>query len=88
MAKEVFTRKTSLLMTKLHILRNIFVMCFVWSTAFLGKTWTLRKIGMEVFGELQNLVMEKINWLEKVTNEEVLEHIGEKRTLVNNIFHR
>ena len=29
--------------------------------------------------------MEKIKWSEKVSNEEVLEHIGEKRTLLNNI---
>ena len=32
--------------------------------------------------------MEKINWSEKVTNEQVLEHIGEKRTLLNNILRR
>jgi len=31
--------------------------------------------------------MEKIKWQEKVTNE-VLEHIGEKRTLLNNILFR
>ena len=30
--------------------------------------------------------MEKIKWSEKLTNEQVLEHIGEKRTLVNNII--
>ena len=28
--------------------------------------------------------MEKINWSEKVTNEQVLDRIGEKRTLLNN----
>ena len=28
--------------------------------------------------------MEKIKWSEKATNEQVLEHIGEKRTLLNN----
>ena len=32
--------------------------------------------------------MEKIKWSEKVTNKQVLEHIGEKRTLLNNILHR
>jgi hypothetical protein len=32
--------------------------------------------------------MEKIKWSEKVTNEQVLEHIGEKRTLENNILRR
>ena len=30
-------------------------------------------------------IMEKIKWLKKVTNEQVLERIGEKRTLVYNI---
>jgi hypothetical protein len=30
--------------------------------------------------------MEKIKWLEKVTNEDVIERIGEKRTLLNNIM--
>ena len=32
--------------------------------------------------------MEKIIWSEKVTNEQVLERIGEKRTLINNILRR
>ena len=29
--------------------------------------------------------MEEIKWPDKITNEQVLERIGEKRTLVNNI---
>ena len=32
--------------------------------------------------------MEKIKWAEKVTNEQVLESIREKRTLLNNILRR
>ena len=32
--------------------------------------------------------MEKIKWSEKVTNEQVLDRIGEKRTLINNILRR
>jgi hypothetical protein len=32
--------------------------------------------------------MEKIKWSEKVTNEQVLERIGEKRTVVNDILLR
>ena len=31
--------------------------------------------------------MEKIKWPEKATNEQVLDRIGEKRTLLNNILH-
>ena len=50
-----------------------------------------KKIGAEVFGELENMVlerMEKIKWSEKVTNEQVLERIREKRTFLNNILRR
>ena len=32
--------------------------------------------------------MEKIKWPEKITDEHVLEHIGERRTLLNNILYR
>ena len=32
--------------------------------------------------------MEKIKWSEKVTNEQVLGRLGEKRTLLNNILPR
>ena len=32
--------------------------------------------------------MEKIKWSEKVTNEQVLDRIGEKRTLLNKILRR
>ena len=32
--------------------------------------------------------MEKINWLEKATNDEVIERIGEKKALLNNILSR
>ena len=34
------------------------------------------------------MVMEKIKWSEKITNEEVIKIMGEKRTLLNNILHR
>jgi hypothetical protein len=49
-----------------------------------------KKIGAEVFGELLNVVLEENGedkWSEKVTNEQVLKCIGEKRTLLNNILH-
>ena len=32
--------------------------------------------------------MEKKKWPKKVTNEEVLEYVGENRMLLNNILHR
>ena len=36
--------------------------------------------------ELQDMM--KIEWSEKVTNEQVFDHVGEKRTHLNNILHR
>ena len=51
----------------------------------------INKIGADNFGEHWNVVyrrMEKIKWSEKVTNEQVLDRIGEKRTLLNNILRR
>jgi hypothetical protein len=47
------------------------------------------KNGAEVFGEIRiwcRRIMEKIKWSEKVTNEEVLEHIRAKRKLLNKIL--
>ena len=32
--------------------------------------------------------MEKIKWSEKVTDEQVVDHIGDKRTHLNNIIRR
>ena len=32
--------------------------------------------------------MEKIKWSQKITNEEVLEQIGDNRTLLNNLLRR
>ena len=58
-----------------------------------SKTWTLRKMGAEV-AYLEGLEiwwgrrMQKIKWSEKATNVKVLERIGEKRALLNNILRR
>ena len=39
-----------------------------------------KKIGTEVFGELRNVVLEENVEDKMVTNEQVLDHIGENRT--------
>jgi hypothetical protein len=49
-----------------------------------------KKRGVEVSGELQNVVLDKngeYKMVREITNE-VLERIGEKRTLLNNILRR
>ena len=51
--KEAFNRKMSLLTSKLNVeLKKNLVRCYVWSIALYdSETWTLKKIGVEVFGE-------------------------------------
>jgi hypothetical protein len=54
-----------------------------------SETWTLRKLKkkyLESFEMWSWRRMEKIKWSDKVTYEQALERIGEKRTLLNNIL--
>jgi hypothetical protein len=61
------------------------VRCYVWSIVLCGsETWTLRHLEgkyLESFEVWCWRRMEKIKWSEKVTNEQVLDRIGEKRAL-------
>ena len=52
------------------------------------KNWKLERKYLESFEMWCWRRMEKIKWSEKVTNEQVLDRIGEKRTLLNNILRR
>ena len=61
----------------------------MWSITLYGsETWTLRKLErkyLETFEIWCLRRMKKVKWSEKVTNEQVVERIGEKRILLNNI---
>ena len=66
--------------------------CHVWRAALYGSdTWTLRTLeknnlkNFEMWGWRK---MEKIKLSEKVTNTEVIERKGERKTLLNNILRR
>ena len=92
-AKEKFNRKMSLLSSKLIIeLKNKLIRYYVWSIAVYGsETWALTKLerkNLESFEMWCWRRIEQIKWSEKVTNEQVLDVIGEKRTLINNIVRR
>jgi hypothetical protein len=92
-AKEAFNRKMLLLTSNLNIeLNKKLVRCYVWSIALYGsETWKLRKLERKYFESFEMWFwrrMEKIKWPEEVTNEQVLDRIGEKRTLLNNILRR
>ena len=58
--------------------------CFIWL-----RDLDTKKFGAEVFEELRNGCWMRMKIIKrKVTNEEVLERIGEKRALINNILRK
>ena len=91
-AKEPFNRKMTLLTSKLNIeLKKILSGVMFGALLYMAQTWTLRKLERKYLESFEMWCwrkMEKIKWSEKVTNEQVLDHIGEKRTLLNNILRR
>jgi hypothetical protein len=92
-AKEAFNRKLLLLTSKLNIeLKKKLVRCHIWSITLYGsEIWTLRNLQRKYLESFEMWCwrrMEKIKWSDKVTNEQVLQRIGEKRTLLNNILRR
>ena len=92
-SKEAFNRKISLLTRKLNIeLKKKLVRCYVLSIALCGsETWIVRKLERRYLESFEMWCWrreEKIKWSEKETNEQVLERIEEKWTLLNNILRR
>jgi hypothetical protein len=88
-----YLTKISLLTSKISLeLRKKLVRSYIWSIALYGsETWTLKTLqrkNLESFEMWCWRRMENIKWSDKVTNEQVLERIGEKRTLLNNILRR
>ena len=63
-------------------LRKKLISCLIWSICtVLFRDLDNKKIGEEVFEMWCWSRMKKKNWSEKLTNEEVLEHTGENRTI-------
>ena len=87
MTKEAFNREISVFTSKKKL-----VICYVWRIELYGsETWTLTKLERKYLERSEIWCwrrMEKIRWSEKVTNEQVLAHIGEKKTLLNNVLHK
>ena len=88
--QETFSRKMSLFDKQAkHWIQEEFVRSYVWNIPrYSSETWTLRKLErkyMERFEMWCWRRMGKIKWSEKDTDEQVLERIGKKRTLLNNI---
>ena len=81
MAKKVFMEKKKLLTGKTNLeLKKSIMKCLVWSVAlYAAETWTLADRRLEAFEMWIWRRMEKISWLDKVTNEEVLRRVNEER---------
>ena len=72
---------------KKKILKSI-----IWSTALYGcETWTLKKMEIKRLKALETWLwrrLEKISYNERITNEQVLERIGETRLMIEVIMTR
>ena len=93
LAKAAFNSRRSLLTGKLDLnLKKKLVKCYVWSVALYGaETWTLRKKErnyLEAFEMWCWRRMEKISYMDRITNEEVLRRVQENRSLISNVLKR
>ena len=93
MAKKAFLKKRNLLTSSIDLsVRKSFLKVFVWSVAMYGsETWTINSLDkkrIEAFEMWCYRRMLKIRWVDHITNEEVLNRIGEKRNLWHNLTRR
>lgn len=93
MAKAAFNKKRTLLTSKLSLeLRKKLVKCYIWSIALYGaETWTMRKREKKYLESFEMWCwrrIEKVKWNERVTNDEVLRRVGERKIILNTIIQR
>jgi len=72
-------------------LKKRIMKCLVWSVAlYAAETWTLTQTDrrLEAFKIWIWRRIEKISWLDKVTNEEVLRRVNEDRQIQNSVWER
>jgi len=93
MEKKVFMEKKKLFAGKVNLeLKKKIMKCLVWSVAlYAAETWTLMHTDrrrLEAFEIWIWRRMEKISWLDKVTDEEVLRRVNEDRQILNSLWQR
>ncbi|XP_049957338.1 uncharacterized protein LOC126473992 [Schistocerca serialis cubense] len=93
MARKAFLKKRNLLTSNIDLnVRKSFLKVFVWSVATYGsETWTINSLDkkrIEAFNMWCYRRMLKIRWVDHMTNDEVLNRIGEKRSLWHNLTRR
>jgi len=93
LGKDAFTKRGELMRGGLNkSLKKRLIKTLVWSVALYGsETWTIRKEDMRRLEAFEMWIwrrMEKVSWTEHMTNEEVLQRVDEKRSLITTIRER
>lgn len=93
MAKDAFNRRKELLRRNMSIpVKKSIVKTVVWSVALYGcETWALKKDDIQRLNALEMWIwrrMERVGWKDKKTNEEILNAVGEKRSIIEMILRR
>jgi len=92
-AKDAFNRRKELLRRNMSIpVKKSIVKTVVWSVALYGcETWALKKDDIQRLNALEIWIwrrMERVGWKDKKTNEEILNAVGEKRSIIEMILRR
>ena len=90
---KIFQDKKKLFIGKVNLeLKKRIIKCFVWSVAlYAAETWTLTQMDRDRIEALEMWIwerMEKISWMDKVTNEDVLKKVNESKNMLNVIRQR
>ena len=74
-----------------YFLQGVYTEYYGWIRPLDSQTWTLRKVDIRRVSALEMWCwrkMEKISWAERITNDEVLRLVGERRQMVDTIVRR
>jgi Reverse transcriptase (RNA-dependent DNA polymerase) len=93
MAKEAFNKRRELMTKSMsRKIKKIMVKTLVWPVALYGcETWTMRKEEIDRLYAFEMWVwrrMERVSWKDKKTNEDVLQSVGEERSLLETVLKR
>jgi len=93
LGKDAFTKRGELMRGGLSKnLKKRLVKTLVWSVVLYGsETWTIRKEDIKRLEAWEMWIwrrMEKVSWTEHMTNEEVLQRVEEKRSLITTLRER
>src|SRR5580692_8361880 len=93
MAKDAFSKRKELLSRNMsRAVRKKIIKTVVWSVALYGsETWGLKKDEIQILNALKMWIwrrMKKVSYKDRKTNKEVVDIVGEKRSLIETIVRR